>query len=177
MSSTNYAAGQSAGASIYDVPVQPGTNDATSSTTLSEYKGKVLLVVNVASKCGFTPQYEGLEALNRKYKDQGLQVVGFPCNDYKSQEPGTIDEIKTFCKTKYDVTFPIYGKLHTIGAEQSPLYKYLTGAGSTNPGDVKWNFEKFVISRDGKVTARFPSKVKPDAPELTAAVEKELAAK
>jgi glutathione peroxidase len=162
---------------VYDIPVLPMKAAGDSTTTLRAYKGDVLLLVNVASKCGFTPQYEALEALHRKYKDQGLRVLGFPCNDFGGQEPGTELEITTFCKTKYDVTFPLYAKLHTKGPDKSPLYQYLTGDGSPVPGDVKWNFEKFLISRDGRIVERFRSATKPDSPELTAAVEKELAAK
>ena len=139
--------------------------------SLSEFKGKVILIVNVASKCGYTPQYAGLEALYRKYKDQGLVLVGVPANNFGGQEPGTNEEIKTFCKTKYDVTFPMMAKVSVKGDDITPLYAYLT---STTGGDIKWNFTKFLISRDGKTAGRFESKVAPDAPELTAAVEKAL---
>ena len=146
-------------------------------TTLGAYSGKVLLVVNVASKCGFTKQYEGLEALWRKYKDQGLVVLGFPCNDFGSQEPGTNEEIKKFCSTKFDVTFPMFDKLHVKGAEKHPLYAALTGKEAAFPGDVKWNFGKFLIGRDGKVITRWDSKTAPDSAELTEAIEKALATK
>jgi glutathione peroxidase len=164
--------------SIYSISVEPmkgASKDLQSS--LAPYKGQVLLIVNVASKCGFTPQYKELEAVHRKYKDQGLRVLAFPCNDFGGQEPGTEEEIVKFCQSKFDVTFPLYAKLHTKGTEQSPLYKFLTTGLPGSTGDVKWNFEKFLVSRDGKIVARFPSKVKPDAPELTSAIEKELAAK
>jgi glutathione peroxidase len=145
--------------------------------SLKAYAGKVVLAVNVASKCGYTRQYSGLEALWRKYKDQGLVVIGFPCNDFGSQEPGSTEEIKQFCSTKFDVTFPLYEKLHVKGPEQHPLYAALTGPESLTPGPVKWNFGKFLIGRDGKLLARFDSKVEPDSDELTKAIETALAAK
>ena len=138
---------------------------------LAAYKGKIVLVVNVASRCGFTPQYTGLEALYEKYKDQGLVIVGFPANNFGAQEPGTDEEIKTFCSSKYNVTFPMYSKISVKGADKAPLYEYLT---STGGGDVKWNFTKFLVGRDGKVIERFESKVEPQSPELTGAVEKAL---
>ena len=146
-------------------------------TSLKDYKGKVLLVVNVASKCGYTPQYTGLEATHRKFKDKGFAVLGFPCNDFGAQEPGTNEEIKQFCSSKYDVTFPMFDKLHVKGAEQHPLYAALTGKDSPFPGDVKWNFGKFLISRDGKILKRWDSKAKPDGEEITQAIETALAAK
>jgi len=145
--------------------------------TLKPYAGKPLLVVNVASRCGFTKQYTGLEAVWRKYKDQGLIVLGFPSNDFGAQEPGTAAEIKEFCSSKFDVTFPLFDKLHVKGDGQHPLYAALTGAESPVAGPVKWNFGKFLIGRDGKILARFDSKVSPDSPELTKAIEDALAAK
>jgi len=145
--------------------------------SLKAFAGKAVLAVNVASKCGFTRQYSGLEALWRKYKDKGLVVVGFPCNDFGSQEPGTTEEIKQFCSTKFDVTFPLFEKLHVKGPEQHPLYATLTGPESPAPGAVKWNFGKFLIGRDGLILARFDSKVEPDSAELTKAIEDALAAK
>jgi glutathione peroxidase len=165
------------GAPIYSIPVAKMKADGGGDTTatLAPMKGEVMLIVNVASKCGNTPQYKDLEAMNRKYAPRGLRVIGFPCNDFGGQEPGTEEEIVKFCRTNYDVTFPLYAKLHTKGPEQSPLYKYLTEGVEGMTGEVKWNFEKFLVGRDGKVVARFPSKVKPDSPELVAAVEKELA--
>jgi glutathione peroxidase len=141
-------------------------------TSLAAYKGKVVLVVNTASKCGLTPQYEGLEGLQKKYADKGFTVIGFPCNDFNGQEPGTAEEIVTFCKTKYDVSFPLMEKIHVKGKEQHPLYTALTGKDAVFPGDVKWNFGKFLISKDGKVIARFEPRQAPDSPELTAAIEK-----
>ena len=146
-------------------------------TSLKEYQGKVLLVVNVASKCGYTPQYSALEAIHRKYSDKGFVVLGFPCNDFGSQEPGSNEEIQNFCKTKYDVTFPMFDKLHVKGPEQHPLYAALTGKESPYPGDVKWNFGKFLIGRDGKIITRWDSKVKPDSKEATDAIEAALASK
>ena len=161
-------------AKIYTIPLKDIDGKAT---TLKTYAGKPLLIVNVASKCGFTPQYTGLEAVWRKYKDQGLVVLGFPCNDFGAQEPGTTAEIKEFCSSKFGVTFPLFDKLHVKGDAQSPLYAALTGPESPVPGPVKWNFGKFLIGRDGKIIARYDSKVTPDAPELTQAIEAALAAK
>jgi len=143
-------------------------------TSLKAYNGKVLLLVNVASKCGFTPQYEGLEALYRKFKDRGLIVLGFPSNDFGSQEPGTEAEIKTFCTSKYDVTFPMFSKLHVNGPEQHPLYTALTGSESSAPGPVKWNFGKFLVGKDGKLITRYDSGTKPSDPKLEEAIEKAL---
>ena len=139
---------------------------------LAQYQGKVSLVVNVASKCGFTPQYEGLEALQKEMKGKGFNVLGFPSNDFGGQEPGTAEEIATFCKTKYDVSFPLFEKGVTkAGPTQSPVYQFL-GASGNLPG---WNFSKYVIDKKGNVVAFFPSKVTPDAPELKAAIDKALA--
>lgn len=144
-------------------------------TTLKAYAGKALLIVNVASECGFTPQYEGLEALYRKYKDKGLTVLGFPCNDFGQQEPGSNEEIKKFCSSKFSVTFPMFDKLHTKGAEQHPLYTALSGPTSPVPGPVTWNFNKYLISRDGKILAHFESDVEPDSSTLTKAIDAALA--
>jgi glutathione peroxidase len=146
-------------------------------TTLSAYKGKVLLIVNVASKCGYTPQYKALEAVYEKYKDKGFSVLGFPCNQFGGQEPGTNEEIKQFCSSKYNVTFPLFDKIEVNGANRHPLYVTLAGKDSPYPGDIKWNFGKFLIGKDGKIIKRFESATKPDAPELTAAIEAALAAK
>lgn len=139
--------------------------------SLADYKGKVVLIVNVASKCGFTPQYTGLEALYEKYKDQGFVIVGVPANNFGSQEPGTNEEIATFCSRKYNVSFPMMAKVSVKGDDITPLYQYLTTA---KGGDVKWNFTKFLIGKDGQIAERFESAVKPDAPELTSAVETAL---
>lgn len=146
-------------------------------TSLKAYQGKVLLVVNVASKCGLTKQYTELQALHEKYKDQGFTVLGFPCNDFGAQEPGTNEEIKTFCSTKYNVSFPMFDKLHVKGPEQHALYSALTGKGGAFPGDVKWNFGKFLIGKDGKPLQRFEPRTPPDAPAVVAAIEKAIAAK
>jgi glutathione peroxidase len=146
-------------------------------TSLKAYAGKVLLVVNVASKCGNTPQYKGLEALQQKYKAQGFTVLGFPCNDFGAQEPGSNADIKEFCTQEYAVTFPMFDKVHVKGANQHPLYKELSGKESPFPGDVKWNFGKFLIGRDGKLIKRFEPGVKPENPQVTAAIEAALAAK
>ena len=137
---------------------------------LSNFKGKVLLIVNVASFCGFTPQYEGLEAVYEKYKEQGFVIAGFPANNFGAQEPGTNEEIKTFCARKYNVKFPIYSKISVVGPDKAPLYQFLTATG----GEIKWNFTKFLIDRNGKVIARFESPVKPDSPEVISAIEKAL---
>lgn len=145
--------------------------------TLQAHAGKVLLIVNVASECGHTPQYSGLEALWRKYRDRGLVVLGFPSNDFGEQEPGSNAEIKKFCTSRYDVTFPMYGKIHVKGAEQHPLYSALTGSSAAFPGDVQWNFGKFLVGRDGKVVARYDSDTEPDSGTLLDAIEKALAAK
>ncbi len=143
-------------------------------TSLKAYAGKVVLAVNVASHCGNTKQYAGLQSLQDRLKDKGLVIVGFPCNDFGAQEPGTNTEIKEFCSSKYSVTFPIMDKLHVKGPEQHPLYKELTGPGSAFPGDVKWNFGKFLIGPDGKVLARFEPGVKPEDPKLVKAIEDAL---
>jgi glutathione peroxidase len=143
---------------------------------LAKFEGKVMLIVNVASKCGFTPQYEGLEAVYEKYKDQGFVIVGFPANNFMAQEPGTNEEIKTFCSTKYNVKFPLYSKISVKGDDKAPLYQFLTDT-SANPktgGEIKWNFTKFLVDRNGRVIARFESPVKPESPEVTAAIEKAL---
>jgi glutathione peroxidase len=146
-------------------------------TSLKAYQGQVLLVVNVASRCGLTPQYEALEAVHQKYKSKGFSVLGFPCNDFGAQEPGTNEEIKQFCSTKYHVSFPLFDKLHVKGPEQHPLYGALTGKDSAYPGDVKWNFGKFLIGKDGKLLKRFEPKVTPDSAEVAQAIEAALASK
>ena len=140
---------------------------------LSQYKGKVMLLVNVASKCGYTPQYAGLESLYQKYKDRGLVVVGIPANNFGGQEPGTNEEIKTFCTRTYNVSFPMMSKVSVKGEDKTPLYQFITADPATG-GEVKWNFTKFLVGKDGKVISRFESKVTPDSPELTTAVEQAL---
>ena len=160
--------------SLYTIPLKDIDGKKT---TLKPYQGKVMLVVNVASKCGYTPQYAAMETIYQKYEKQGLAVLGFPCNQFGAQEPGTTVEIKQFCTSKYNVTFPMFDKLDVNGDQRHPLYVLLAGKDSPFPGDIKWNFNKFLIGRDGKILKRFDSKVKPDAPELTEAIEAALAAK
>jgi glutathione peroxidase len=146
---------------------------------LKKYKGNVLLVVNTASKCGYTPQYEGLQATFDKYKGQGFYVLGFPANNFGGQEPGTAAEIKEFCTSKYKVTFPMFAKISVKGTDQDPLYSYLTNKETNGDlsGDIKWNFTKFLVDRKGHIVARFEPKVKPDSPEVMQAIEKYLAEK
>jgi glutathione peroxidase len=137
---------------------------------LSAYQGKVVLIVNVASRCGFTPQYAGLEALYEKYKDRGFVILGFPANNFGGQEPGTNEEIKTFCSSKYNVTFPTYSKISVKGDDKAPLYQFLTATG----GEIQWNFTKFLVDKNGKVVARFEPKVTPESPDVAGAIEKAL---
>ena len=178
---------------IYDIPLQSITGEPTS---LGDFKGKVLLVVNVASKCGLTPQYEGLEKLYELYRGQGLVITGFPANDFKQQEPGTNEEIQSFCSLNYDVQFPLFSKITVLGPEKHPLYTALEaaqpkatslsevpfreklkgyGIEAQPEPEITWNFEKFLVSRDGQAVARFAPDTQPDAPELIAAIEAELA--
>ncbi len=180
-------------ASIYDIPVRKISGDEAS---LAEFKGKVLLVVNVASKCGLTPQYEGLENLYEQYKGQGFVIAGFPANNFKSQEPGTDEEIQTFCTANFGVKFPMFSKINVVGPDKHPLYatliaaqpkaislsevpfaKKLSGYGiETNPEpEILWNFEKFLVSRSGEIVKRFSPDTPPDAPELVEAIKAELA--
>jgi glutathione peroxidase len=180
-------------AAIYDIPLHSITGEPTS---LGDFKGKVLLVVNVASKCGLTPQYEGLEKLYELYRGQGLVIAGFPANDFKQQEPGTNEEIQSFCSLNYDVQFPLFSKITVLGPEKHPLYQALEaaqpkatslsevpfreklkgyGIEAQPEPEITWNFEKFLVSRNGEVVARFAPDTQPDAPELIAAIEAELA--
>jgi len=180
-------------ASIYDIPVRKITG---ADATLAEFKGKVLLVVNVASKCGLTPQYEGLEKVYEQYKGQGLVIAGFPANDFKAQEPGTNEEIQSFCTLNYGVTFPLFDKITVVGDHKHPLYAALIAAQpkaaslaevpfreklkgygiDPNPEpEVLWNFEKFVVSREGRVVERFAPDTAPDDPALIHAIESQLA--
>jgi glutathione peroxidase len=175
---------------LYDIPVKQ--IDGTT-TSLAPYKGKVLLVVNVASKCGLTPQYTGLEKLYEDKRAKGLEVLGFPANNFMGQEPGTDAEIKDFCSTNYNVNFPLFSKISVLGKDQHPLYAQLVAAQPETAGegsmrerlkghgiepsqkpDVVWNFEKFLISRDGKIVGRFAPDVTPDNPQLVAAIDAEL---
>lgn len=158
--------------SLHDIPLK---NIDEKPSSLKEYDGKVLLLVNVASRCGRTPQYKGLEAMYRKYQEKGFAVIGFPCNDFGGQEPGTAEQIKTFCEAKFAVTFPLMAKLHVKGPEQHPLYEALTGKEAVFPGPIDWNFAKFLIGRDGRVLHRYTSKVTPEAPELVKDLEAALA--
>jgi glutathione peroxidase len=180
-------------ADIYAIPVEKISGEPAS---LGDFKGQVVLVVNVASKCGLTPQYEGLEKLYEQYRGQGLVIAGFPANDFKSQEPGTNDEIQSFCQLNYGVSFPLFSKITVVGAEKHPLYQALIAAQpkavstSETPfreklkgygiealpePEILWNFEKFVVNRKGEVVKRFSPDTQPDAPELVAAIEAELA--
>jgi glutathione peroxidase len=159
--------------SIYDFTISSIDGQQVS---LDSYKGKVVLLVNVASKCGFTPQYAALEAVYEKYKDRGLVIVGVPANNFAQQEPGTNEEIKTFCTRKYNVSFPMMSKVSVKGDDETPLYHFLTDA-STDPqfaGDIKWNFTKFLFDRNGKPVARFEPATTPDSPQVTSAIEAAL---
>jgi glutathione peroxidase len=159
--------------SLYDIPL---TTLDGKDTSLAEHRGDVLLAVNVASKCGFTPQYEALEKLHETYAGRGFSVLGFPCNQFLFQESGSADEIAQFCSATYGVTFPMFEKLRVRGRKQHPLYAELTKAadGSGKAGNVKWNFEKFLIGRDGEVVGRFRSKTTPDDPAVVEAIESAL---
>ena len=143
---------------------------------LAKYKGQVVLVVNVASKCGLTPQYEQLVALHKKYKKQGFTILGFPANNFAGQEPGSNTDIKTFCRTKYSVDFPMFSKVSVLGENKAPLYKELTSKKKNGDfgGEIAWNFTKFLVDTDGKVVARFKPRMKPNAPEVIAKIESEL---
>jgi glutathione peroxidase len=141
---------------------------------LSSYNGKVLLIVNVASECGNTPQYAGLEDIYQEFQPDGFEILAFPCNDFGSQEPGTNEEIKTFCTAEYGVTFKLFEKIKVLGPDKSPLYAILTDNNVTAKGDVKWNFEKFLISKDGKIVARFGNKVQPTSEEVISTIESQL---
>jgi glutathione peroxidase len=156
--------------SLYDTPIAAldGSPDR-----LAKEGGKVTLMVNVASKCGLTPQYKGLERLHEQYEDQGFAVLGFPCNQFLGQEPGSPEEIAAFCSTTYGVTFPLFEKIDVNGDDRHPLYAELTQApdGEGYTGDIRWNFEKFLIAADGKVLTRFAPQVEPEAPEVISAIE------
>ena len=183
-------------ASLYEIPL---TTLSDQPISLAPHRGQVLLIVNVASKCGFTPQYTGLESLYQRYKDRGLVILGFPANDFAGQEPGSNQEIATFCSLDYPVTFPIFGKITVTGPNKHPLYRELIAErpdrefdddalradlagflksqnlpGPNDPPELLWNFEKFLIGRDGNVIARFASDVAPDDPRLTSAIEQAL---
>ncbi|MBO3681313.1 glutathione peroxidase [Streptomyces sp. NEAU-YJ-81] len=159
--------------SLYDIPLHTLTGEATS---LGEHRGAALLVVNVASKCGLTPQYEGLERLQQRYAERGFTVLGVPCNQFAGQEPGTSDEIQTFCSTTYGVSFPLLEKIDVNGEQRHPLYAELTRTSDAQgeAGDVQWNFEKFLISPDGEVVGRFRPRTEPEADDVVAAIEAQL---
>ncbi|MGW3044052.1 glutathione peroxidase [Kitasatospora sp. NPDC001159] len=161
--------------SLYDIPLHTLAGEAAS---LAGYKGKALLIVNVASKCGLTPQYTGLENLQKRYAGRGFTVLGFPCNQFAGQEPGSADEIQSFCSTTYGVTFPLFEKIDVNGDGRHPLYQRLTQVADAEgqAGDVSWNFEKFLISPDGTVVARLRPRVEPESDELIAAIEAVLPA-
>ncbi len=160
--------------SIYDIKVKDIDGKETS---LAAYKGKTILIVNVASKCGLTPQYKALEAAYEKYKDKGFVILGFPCNQFNRQEPGSNAEIKEFCSSKFSVTFPLFDKIDVNGEKRHPLYVALAGKESPFPGDIKWNFGKFLISKEGKIINRFEPRTKPDAEDVTKAIEAAIKAK
>jgi glutathione peroxidase len=141
---------------------------------LSEYNGKVIMIVNVASKCGFTSQYKALQDIYEKYKNQGFEVLGFPCNDFGAQEPGTNEEIKNFCSLNYGVTFPMFNKIHVKGDKKAPLFDLLTNNSVTGKSSIKWNFEKFIIDKEGNIVDRFRSVTKPDSKKIISLIEREL---
>ncbi|MEU8871006.1 glutathione peroxidase [Streptomyces javensis] len=159
--------------SLYDIPLRTLNGEPTS---LGEHRGAALLVVNVASKCGLTPQYEGLERLQQRYAERGFTVLGVPCNQFAGQEPGTSEEIQTFCSTTYGVSFPLLEKIDVNGEQRHPLYAELTGTPDAQgeAGDVQWNFEKFLISPDGEVVGRFRPRTEPEADDVVAAIEAQL---
>ena len=156
--------------SIYDIPLRTLSGEPT---TLAEQKGKALLIVNVASKCGLTPQYTGLEKLHERFADQGFAVLGFPCNQFGAQEPGSAEEIQTFCSTSYGVTFPLYEKIDVNGDDRHPLYAELTAVADAEgkAGDIQWNFEKFLVSPDGAIVGRYRPLVEPESSDLVEAVQ------
>ncbi|WNI26091.1 glutathione peroxidase [Streptomyces sp. ITFR-16] len=160
---------------LYDIPLETLTGEAT---TLGDYRGRAVLLVNVASKCGLTPQYAGLERLQKEYGDRGLTVLGVPCNQFGGQEPGSSEEIQTFCSTTYGVSFPLLAKTDVNGAGRHPLYAELTRLADAEgeAGDVQWNFEKFLISPAGEPVARIRPRTEPEAPEVIAAIEAQLPA-
>lgn len=141
---------------------------------LSDYNSRVLLIVNVASKCGFTSQYEGLQKIYDLYKDRGFEILGFPCNDFGGQEPGTNEEIKNFCSLNYGVTFQMFDKVHVKGDEKTPLFDLLMNNPVTGKSSIKWNFEKFIIDKKGNIIKRFRSITKPDSKKITSVIEQEL---
>lgn len=158
--------------SVHDFTVKTIKGEEKS---LKDYSGKAMLIVNTASKCGLTPQYEQLQKLHEKYADQGLAILGFPCNQFLRQEPGSEEDIQQFCSMNYGVTFDMFSKIDVNGKERHPLYEHLAGDSAKFPGKISWNFEKFLVNKDGEVVARFDPKTTPDAPEVVQAIEKEIA--
>ncbi|HEY1403928.1 MAG TPA: glutathione peroxidase [Pyrinomonadaceae bacterium] len=165
--------GKGTGRSVYDFTLK---NSKGQDVKLEEFRGKVVMIVNVASKCGYTPQYEGLQKIYERYRDQGFTILGFPANNFGAQEPGTNEEIEKFCRINYGVTFPVFSKISVKGDDKHPLYKYLTEKES-NPefaGEIKWNFNKFLVGRDGRIVARFDSADKPEDAKVTQAIEQAI---
>lgn len=169
--STKNNKGESSMDNINDITVLDMNNKEIK---LSEYNGKVLMIVNVASECGYTKQYAGLQEVYEKYNPQGFEILAFPCNDFGGQEPGTNEQIMNFCSSKFGATFKLFDKIKVLGKDKSPLYERLINNSVTETGDVKWNFEKFLISKDGKIVNRFRTKVEPTSNEVISAIEKEL---
>lgn len=169
---TENAKGEKMSANINDIVVKDMNGKEVK---LSDYNGKVLLIVNVASECGYTKQYKGLQEIYAKYNNKGLEILAFPCNDFGGQEPGTNEEIKEFCSVNYGVNFTLFDKIKVLGDEREPLYARLINNPNTENGDVKWNFEKFLISKTGEIVKRFRSKVEPESEDLISALEAELA--
>jgi len=168
---TNIQKGNSSMDNINDITVLDMSNKEVK---LSDYNGKVLMIVNVASECGSTPQYKGLEEIYKEYNPQGFEILAFPCNDFGGQEPGTNEQIQNFCSSKFGVTFKLFDKIKVLGDEKSPLYERLINNSVTEKGDIKWNFEKFIISKEGKIVNRFRTKVEPTSDEVITAIEREL---
>lgn len=166
----NAGEGESMNTNIHDVSMKDIDGNVKN---FSDYKGKVLMIVNVASFCGYTKQYTQLEAVYQKYKESGFEILAFPCNDFGNQEPGEADEIKEFCSTKYSISFPLFEKV-TVLADKSPLFEKLTNNSVTGTSEIKWNFEKFIVGKDGEILARFRSRVTPDDPEIITLIEKAL---
>jgi len=171
---SNYSVNNSGGElkdNINDISVLDMKNQAVN---LSDYNDKVLIIVNVASECGYTPQYKGLEEIYKKFNSRGFEVLAFPCNDFGEQEPGTNEQIQQFCSANYGVTFKLFNKIKVLGENKEPLYERLTNNSVTENSDIKWNFEKFLVSKDGKIVARFKTKVEPTSKEVVDAIEQQL---
>ena len=169
--STKNNKGESSMDNIKDITVLDMNNKVVK---LSDYNGKVLMIVNVASECGYTKQYAGLQEIYDKYNPQGFEILAFPCNDFGGQEPGTNEQIQNFCSSKFGITFKLFDKIKVLGEDKSPLYERLINNSVTEKGDVKWNFEKFLISKDGRIVNRFRTKVEPTSEEVISAIEREL---